>query len=90
MNDRRVAYDAQRRGVSFEEQERSMTLLGRRIEPAEIAPLAVFLASDDARMMTGHALNSTAASAWREKMLDLTRPGMEDGDAMSPLRPPDR
>jgi NAD(P)-dependent dehydrogenase (short-subunit alcohol dehydrogenase family) len=57
MNDRRVAYDAQRLGVSFEEQERSMTLLGRRIEPDEIAPLAVYLAGDDARMMTGQALN---------------------------------
>ena len=57
MNDRRVAHDAQRRGVSFEEQERSMTLLGRRIEPDEIAPLAVYLAGDDARMMTGQALN---------------------------------
>jgi NAD(P)-dependent dehydrogenase (short-subunit alcohol dehydrogenase family) len=57
MNDKRVAYDAQRRGVSFEEQERSMTLLGRRIEPDEVAPLAVYLAGDDARMMTGQALN---------------------------------
>jgi NAD(P)-dependent dehydrogenase (short-subunit alcohol dehydrogenase family) len=57
MNDRRVAYDAQRRGVSFEEQERGMTLVGRRLEPDEIAPLAVYLASDDARMMTGQALN---------------------------------
>ena len=34
-----------------------MTLLGRRIEPDEIAPLAVYLAGDDARMMTGQALN---------------------------------
>src|SRR5262249_46706560 len=57
MNDKRVAYDAKRRGVSFEEQERSMTRLGRGIEPDEIAPLAVYLASDDARMMTGQALN---------------------------------
>jgi NAD(P)-dependent dehydrogenase (short-subunit alcohol dehydrogenase family) len=57
MNDKRVAYDAKRRGVSFEEQERSMTLLGRRIEPDEVAPLAVYLAGDDARMMTGQALN---------------------------------
>src|SRR5207245_8383993 len=57
MNDRRIAYDAQRLGVSFAEQERSMTLLGRRLEPEEIAPLAVYLASDDARMMTGQAVN---------------------------------
>ena len=57
MNDRRVAYDAQRRGVSFEEQEKSLTPMGRRIEPDEVAPLAVYLAGDEARMMTGQALN---------------------------------
>jgi NAD(P)-dependent dehydrogenase (short-subunit alcohol dehydrogenase family) len=57
MNDRRVAYDARRLGVSFEEQERGMTLVGRRLEPDEIAPLAVYLAGDEARMMTGQALN---------------------------------
>jgi NAD(P)-dependent dehydrogenase (short-subunit alcohol dehydrogenase family) len=57
MNDRRVAYDAQRRGVSFEEQAGSMTLIGRRLEPEEIAPLAVYLASDDAAAVTGQAFN---------------------------------
>ena len=57
MNDKRVAYDARRLGVSFEQQERSMTLLGRRIKPEEVAPLAVYLASDEAAMMTGQALN---------------------------------
>jgi NAD(P)-dependent dehydrogenase (short-subunit alcohol dehydrogenase family) len=57
MNDRRVAYDAQRRGVSFEEQANSMTLIGGRLEPEDIAPLAVYLASEDSRMMTGQALN---------------------------------
>ena len=57
MNDRRIEYDAQRRGVSSEEQERIQTPLGRRLEPEEIAPLAVYLASDAARAVTGQAFN---------------------------------
>ncbi len=57
MNDRRVAYDAQRRGVSFAEQEASLTPVGGRLEPEEIAPLAVYLASDEARRVTGQAFN---------------------------------
>jgi NAD(P)-dependent dehydrogenase (short-subunit alcohol dehydrogenase family) len=57
MNDRRLAYDAQRRGVSFAEQEASLTPVGGRLEPEEIAPLAVYLASDEARMVTGQAYN---------------------------------
>lgn len=57
MNDRRLAYDAQRTGVPFEQIEQSLTPIGRRLEPDEIAPLAVYLASDDARMVTGQAWN---------------------------------
>jgi NAD(P)-dependent dehydrogenase (short-subunit alcohol dehydrogenase family) len=57
MNDRRIEYDARRRGVSFAEQEASMTPMGQRLEPEDIAPLAVYLASDAARMMTGQAIN---------------------------------
>jgi NAD(P)-dependent dehydrogenase (short-subunit alcohol dehydrogenase family) len=57
MNDLRIEYDAQRRGVSFEDQERIQTLLGRRLEPEEIAPMAVYLASDAARGVTGQAFN---------------------------------
>jgi NAD(P)-dependent dehydrogenase (short-subunit alcohol dehydrogenase family) len=57
MNDLRIAYDAQRRGVSFEDQEKGMTPIGGRLEPDEIAPLAVYLASDEARMVTGQAWN---------------------------------
>jgi len=57
MNDKRVEYDAKRRGVSFEEQAASMTPMRRRLEPEEIAPLAVYLASDDAAMVTGQSIN---------------------------------
>jgi hypothetical protein len=57
MNDRRVAYDTQRRGVSFAEQEASLTPAGGRLEPEEIAPLAVYLASNEARRVTGQAFN---------------------------------
>jgi NAD(P)-dependent dehydrogenase (short-subunit alcohol dehydrogenase family) len=57
MNDKRIAYDAQRRGVTFQEQEAAMTPIGGRLEPEEIAPLAVYLASPEARMVTGQAIN---------------------------------
>ena len=57
MNDRRIEYDAQRRGVSFADQETGLTPLGRRLEPEEIAPLAVYLASDAAAAVVGQALN---------------------------------
>jgi NAD(P)-dependent dehydrogenase (short-subunit alcohol dehydrogenase family) len=57
MNDRRLAYDAQRRGTSVAELEKTLTPIGRRLEPEEIAPLAVYLASDDARAVTGQSYN---------------------------------
>ncbi|HUY33086.1 MAG TPA: SDR family NAD(P)-dependent oxidoreductase [Pirellulales bacterium] len=57
MSDRRIEYDAQRRGVSFQDQEAAQTLLGRRLEPEEIAPLAVYLAGDVAGVVTGQAYN---------------------------------
>jgi NAD(P)-dependent dehydrogenase (short-subunit alcohol dehydrogenase family) len=57
MNDRRIDYDARRRGVSFDDIERAMTPIGGRLEPEDIAPLAVYLASDEARMVTGQAYN---------------------------------
>ena len=62
MNDTRVAYDGRRRGESFEEQERSLTPMGRRIEPDEVTPLAVYLAGDESRMMTGPGLNLDGGS----------------------------
>ena len=57
INDLRVQYDAQRLGKSFSEMEAVMTPMGRRLEPDEIAPLAVYLASKDSAPMTGQALN---------------------------------
>lgn len=57
MNDRRVEYDARRRGVAFKDQEASLTAIGRRLEPDEIAPLAVYLASDAASTVVGQAIN---------------------------------
>jgi NAD(P)-dependent dehydrogenase (short-subunit alcohol dehydrogenase family) len=57
MNDRRVAYDAQRRGVSFEELANSLTPMGRRLEPEDIGPLALYLASDQSASLTGQGIN---------------------------------
>lgn len=57
MNDRRIEYDANRRGVSLQELEAGITPMGRRLEPEEIAPLAVYLASDAAATVIGQAIN---------------------------------
>lgn len=57
MNDKRIAYDADRRGIAFADIEKSMTPIGGRLEPEDIAPLAVYLASDEARMVTGQSYN---------------------------------
>ncbi len=57
MNDIRVAYDAERLGVSLEEYEAQLTPIGGRLVPEDIASMAVYLASDDARMITGQAYN---------------------------------
>jgi NAD(P)-dependent dehydrogenase (short-subunit alcohol dehydrogenase family) len=57
MNDKRIEYDAQRRGVTFAEQERDMTPIGGRLEPSDIAPLALYFASEEAHMVTGQSYN---------------------------------
>jgi NAD(P)-dependent dehydrogenase (short-subunit alcohol dehydrogenase family) len=57
MNDKRIQYDAQRRGIPFEELEKSLTPIGGRLEPEDIAQLAVYLASNEARMVTGQGYN---------------------------------
>jgi NAD(P)-dependent dehydrogenase (short-subunit alcohol dehydrogenase family) len=57
MNDRRIEYDARRRGIAIQDLEAGLTPLGRRLEPEEIAPLAVYLASPAASAVVGQAIN---------------------------------
>jgi len=57
MNDKRIEYDAARLGRSIAEHERMQTPIGGRLEPEDIAPMAVYLAGDAGRMITGQAYN---------------------------------
>jgi NAD(P)-dependent dehydrogenase (short-subunit alcohol dehydrogenase family) len=57
MHDKRLAYDSTRLGRSVADLEVSLTAMNRRLEPDEIAPLAVYLASDGSAAMTGQAIN---------------------------------
>jgi 3-hydroxybutyrate dehydrogenase len=55
VNDLRLDYDARRLGRDREEYERGLTPVGGRLEPEDIAPMVVYLAGDEARMITGQA-----------------------------------
>ena len=57
VNDARLAFDAERLGRELHEYERGLTPIGGRLEPEDIAPMVVYLASDAARMITGQAYN---------------------------------
>ena len=59
---RRLQVDAELRGEPVDKMEANVNPLGRLLEPEEIAELAVYLASDDARGMTGQALNLSGGS----------------------------
>jgi len=57
MNNLRLEHEAKITGKSIAELEASLTPIGRRLEPAEIAPLVVYLASKEASGITGQAFN---------------------------------
>ena len=57
MNDARIVYDAKRRGVELSDIEETATPMGRRLEPAEMAPMAVYLASEGSSCVTGQGFN---------------------------------
>jgi len=59
---RRLKVDAELRGDSIADVEANINPMGRLLEPEEIAELAVYLASDDARGMTGQAVNLSGGS----------------------------
>jgi len=57
MNTRRLEYDARRMGATVAELEARLTAIGRRLEPEEISPMAVLLASPESAAITGQAFN---------------------------------
>ena len=57
MNDRRIEYDANRLGRDIAQHEAQVTPIGGRLVPEDIAPMAVYLASDESRMVTGQGYN---------------------------------
>ena len=56
MNDRRIQYDSGRLGIEFSELEARLTPIGRRLQPPEMVPMAILLASDESAAITGQAL----------------------------------
>jgi len=57
MNEKRMQYDAERLGTTVQDLDKRITPIGRRLEPDEIVPMAVLLASDACSGITGQAFN---------------------------------
>jgi meso-butanediol dehydrogenase/(S,S)-butanediol dehydrogenase/diacetyl reductase len=59
---KRLKFEAKEKGISLEEAEKSRNPMQRLIEPEEVAALAVYLASEEAKGMTGQAMNICGGS----------------------------
>ncbi len=64
-SDRRLEQIAAEKGVPLADLERTLTPMGRRLDPAEIAHVAAFLASDAAAAITGQAWHVDAGAVMR-------------------------
>ncbi len=57
LNDKRLEYDSQRLGKSFQQLESEASPLGRRITPEEVAFTVAFLADEQATAINGQMIN---------------------------------
>jgi NAD(P)-dependent dehydrogenase (short-subunit alcohol dehydrogenase family) len=57
LNDRRLEFDSKRLNTTLDALKQGSTPLGRRLEPDEVASLAVYLASDAASGVNGQSIN---------------------------------
>jgi NAD(P)-dependent dehydrogenase (short-subunit alcohol dehydrogenase family) len=57
MLERRIRFNSENGGIPIEEVEKSFNSIQRLLEPQEVAAIAVYLASDDAKSMTGQSIN---------------------------------
>lgn len=57
QSDQRLRYNSEQQGVPFDDLVSRVNPPGRRLEPDEMVPMAVLLASDESAGMTGQAVN---------------------------------
>ena len=57
MLDKRIQFKSENEGIPREEVEKSFNSMQRLLETQEVAAIAVYLASDEAKSMTGQSLN---------------------------------
>ena len=60
MLERRIRFNSENEGIPIEEVEKSFNPIQRLLEPPEVAAIAVHLALDEAKFMTGQAINIDA------------------------------